>query len=100
MGVLSVLIIATITAYHEVLKGCHSTQIDDAVLYQAFVSVFNVLVENKDYFIGKWQEVLGSDNLLQRYRANKFIEIITDAKPITEFDVDRYFMLVEKNNGL
>ena len=37
-----------------------------------------------------------SDNLLHRYKARQFIEILTDAEPITEYDVELYFALVEK----
>lgn len=54
------------------------------------------MVENKDYFLGKWQESLRSDNLLKRYKAKQFIEMIRSAEPITEFDIDFYFTLVEK----
>ncbi|EAX47792.1 prophage LambdaSa04, site-specific recombinase, resolvase family [Thermosinus carboxydivorans Nor1] len=77
-------------------KGCDSRHIDDGVLYQAFVEVFNTLVENKDYFIGKWQERLESDNVLVRYKAKQFIGIFEGANKIREFDVDLYFALVEK----
>jgi len=77
-------------------KGCTSKHIDDGVLYQAFINTFNAMIENKAYFIEKWQESLGSDNLLQRYKARQFIGIITEAEVVTEFNVDLYFMLVEK----
>ncbi len=77
-------------------KGCESRHIDDGVLYQAFVNVFNAIVENKDYVMRKWQERLSSDNLLKRYKARQFIGVMAEAEPITEFSVDFYFMLVEK----
>ena len=54
------------------------------------------MVENKDYFISKWQELLESDNVLQRYKAKQFTGIISRAEPITEFDIDLYFALVEE----
>ncbi|MBP2628436.1 MAG: Resolvase protein [Firmicutes bacterium] len=77
-------------------KGCSSKHIDDGVLYQAFVGAFNAMIENKDYFKGKWQERLESENLFQRYKARQFIGIITEAEAISEFNVDLYFSLVEK----
>ncbi|WP_378954369.1 recombinase zinc beta ribbon domain-containing protein [Pelosinus sp. sgz500959] len=77
-------------------KGCVSKHIDDGVLYQAFVGAFNVMVDNKAYFIEKWHESLENDNLLKRYKAKQFIQIITAAEPITEYDVELYFALVEK----
>ncbi|MCX7781161.1 MAG: recombinase family protein [Negativicutes bacterium] len=77
-------------------KGCNSRHIDDGILYQAFVDVFNTLIENKDYFIGKWREQLGSDNALRRYKAKQFSKIIKKTGQINEFDIDLYFALVEK----
>lgn len=75
-------------------KGCESKHIDDAVLYQAFVNVFNAMVEQKDYFLSKWRVVDGKE--LVRYKAKQFIEILVGAEVISEFDVDLYFALVEK----
>ena len=77
-------------------KGCESRHIDDGVLYQAVVNVFNMMVENKDYFIDKWKRMRESDNLLQRYKAKQFSKIITETGKINEFDVDLYFALTEK----
>lgn len=77
-------------------KGCESRHIDDVVLYQAFVNTFNAMIENKAYFIGKWQEGLKSDNLLKRYKSKQFIASALSWKKIDEFDIDLYFALVEK----
>lgn len=77
-------------------KGCESRHIDDEVLYQAFIEVFNTLVENKDGFIGKWQERLKSDNVLVRYKAKQFIGIFKGADRINTFDEKLYFAMVEK----
>ena len=77
-------------------KGCESRHIDDGILYQAFVDVFNAMLENKAYFIGKWQEGLKSDNVLVRYKARQFIEIMADAEAISEFDLELYCAMVEK----
>ena len=77
-------------------KGCESRHIDDDVLYQAFVNVFNTLVENKDYFLGKWRESLVSEGALVRYRSRQIRKMLTESVVIDEFDVDLYFALVEK----
>ena len=77
-------------------KGCESRHVDDVVLYQAFVNVFNMMVENKDYFLAKWKELRESDNQLQRYKSKQFSKIITVAGWIKDFDVDLYFALTEK----
>lgn len=77
-------------------KGCESRHVDDVDLYKAFVNVFNMMVENKNYFIDKWKRMRENDNVLARYKAVQFMRIISDTKPIPEFDVDMYFALVEK----
>ena len=43
----------------------------------------------------KWQERLGNDNLLRRYKARQFIGIIMEAEVMVEFDVGLYFAMVE-----
>ena len=77
-------------------KGCDSRHIDDGILYQAFADVFNLMVENKDYFMGKWRKRLESDNVLVQYKAKQFIEILADNQGIEKFAVDLYFALAEK----
>ncbi|MTI81242.1 MAG: recombinase family protein [Firmicutes bacterium] len=77
-------------------KCCDNKHVADKILYQAFVNTFNAILENKDYFMEKWKDKLNSENLLERYKANHFIEIIRKATPITEFNLDLYFALVEK----
>jgi len=77
-------------------KGCASKHIDDGVLYQAFVGAFNALMENKEYFLEKWQERLVGDDLLKRYKARQFIRMMAEAEVMTEFDINLYFALVEK----
>lgn len=75
-------------------KGCDNKHIDDRVLYQVFINAYNTIVDNKDYFTNKWEETIQKGNVLQRYKANQFIEVIKE--PIEEFDIDLYYMLVEK----
>lgn len=65
-------------------------------MYQAFVNTFNAMVENKEYFIDKWEEELNNENVLVRYRAKLFMGILANAEPIEEFDVDMYFRIIEK----
>ncbi|MPN61029.1 hypothetical protein SDC9_208763 [bioreactor metagenome] len=37
-----------------------------------------------------------NDNLLQRYKAKQFIEIINNAEHMESFDMDLYFRIIEK----
>ena len=76
--------------------GCDNKHLDDKVFYDAFVEVFNSLVENKGHFMEKWQEMLQSEDLLKKVTAKRFISVFENAVPLTCFDVDLYFMLVEK----
>lgn len=73
---------------------CKNKHIDEAVLYKAFVSSFNALVENKEHFIEKWKDEDGDE--LRRYRAREFIEILKIGVVIEDFDVDLYFKMIEK----
>lgn len=82
--------------YKKGKKGCNNKQIDDKVLYQEFIGIFNAMIENKDYFMQKWKEHLKNDNILVRYRAKQFIGIFKNAKPIKEFDEYLFFRIVEK----
>ncbi|MCD8502746.1 MAG: zinc ribbon domain-containing protein [Bacillaceae bacterium] len=77
-------------------KGCDNTHINDEVLYQIFINVFNTILENKDFFTQKWREKLSGENLLEKYKAKQFIEIITKSKPITQFDANLFFAITEK----
>ena len=76
--------------------GCHNKHIDEHVLYEAFVNIFNVLIENKEHFVHKWQVLLETGNVLQQYKARQFIDIISKAEALEAFDVNLYFAFVEK----
>ncbi len=68
---------------------CKNKHIDEEVLYKAFVSSFNELVESKEHFIEKWK----AEDELRRYRGEEFIEIMEDGEQIEEFDIGR---MIEK----
>lgn len=77
-------------------KGCDSRHIDDRFLYQAFISTFNAVVENKDYFMDKWLSLQDGEDILKAVTAKRFIQIFSEADAIERFEVDLYFKLVEK----
>lgn len=71
-------------------KGCESRHIDERVLYDAFVKAFNTVVENKDYFMEKWLQVLQSgEEILKGVTAKRFIQIFSKAVPINHFDIEK-----------
>ena len=47
---------------------------------------WNALVENREDFMEQWTEQLQSENLLESYRAEKFIEYTDGAKSLTEME--------------
>lgn len=67
---------------------------DEEVVFKAFVSSFNALLENKDHFVEKWKAEDGDE--LNRYKAREFIEIVGESEGMEEFDMDLYFEMVEK----
>ncbi|WP_034438863.1 recombinase family protein [Clostridium ihumii] len=77
-------------------KGCQNKHIDDKVLYQTFINIFNTIIENKDYFMEKWKDGLKSEDVLVRYRSKQFIKVIEKAEPIKEFDVNLFLKIIEK----
>lgn len=74
--------------------GCKNKHIDEEILFKAFVSSFNALVENKEHFIENWEAEDGDE--LRIYRAREFIKIIEDGVEIDDFDIDLYFKMIEK----
>jgi len=76
--------------------GCESRHIDDAMLYKAFVSVFNAVLENRDYFMSKWNGQIAEEDILRRVTAKRFIAVFQGAKPIESFNTDLYFKVVKK----
>ncbi len=75
---------------------CRNRHINDGDLYQAFVYAFNAVLESREHFISKWKEQIGSEDILKRVTARRFITIFKNAEPLEQFDIELYFKLVEK----
>ena len=73
------------------VMGCANRHVEEETLIKAYLMAWNALVENREDFMEQWTEQLQSENLLESYRAEKFIEYTDGAKPLTEMDTD--FML-------
>ena len=63
----------------------------EAALIKAYLMAWNALVENRESFLKQWKQQMQGEDLLARYRAEKFVEYTKDAKPLKEMDTD--FML-------
>lgn len=68
--------------------ACQGSQ---ETLIKAYLMAWNALVEKREDFMEEWTEQLQSENLLEGYRAEKFIEYTDGAEPLTKMDTD--FML-------
>ena len=71
--------------------GCSNRHVEEEMLVKAYLMAWNALVENREAFMERWKEQMQSENLLEGYRAEKFIEYTDGVQPLTEMDTD--FML-------
>jgi len=76
--------------------GCENKHIDDKVLYNAFIKVYNAIIEKREQFLDKWKENLQDENVLNRVIGKRFIEIFENAREIKEFDPNLFYIMVEK----
>ena len=56
------------------VMGCANRHEEEETLTKAYLMTWNALVENREDFMDQWTEQLQSENLLEGYRAEKFIE--------------------------
>ncbi len=78
------------------IKGCESTHIDEEVLKKVFVNMFNMLVENKEYFLEKWQVEMKDADVLKKHRLNIFMRILEPVTKIGEFDDSLCLKILEQ----
>lgn len=69
------------------VKRCESKNIDEEVLKAVFVNVFNALVENKQYFLERWQQEMSAADILKKYRLKELRKKLEIATRIDVFDV-------------
>ncbi len=46
--------------------------------------------------MNKWKGKIGSEDILKRVTAKRFVDIFMDDEPLEQFDTELYFKLVEK----
>jgi DNA invertase Pin-like site-specific DNA recombinase len=63
------------------VMGCANRHVEESTLEKAFVMAWNGILENKEYFLRKWEEQDKSENLLEVYRAKDFRKL---AKAVVE----------------
>lgn len=70
------------------VMGCSNRHVEEETLIKAYLMGWNALVENRDSFQGRWKKQMQSENLLEGYRAEKFIVYTDGAEPLSEMDTD------------
>jgi site-specific DNA recombinase len=58
--------------------GCGNRHVEESTLEKAVSMAWNGILENKEYFIQKWEEQNKSENLLEVYRAKDFQKLVED----------------------
>lgn len=71
--------------------GCANRHVEESTLEKAFIMAWNGILENREYFLRKWEEQMQSENLLEVYRAKDFWELTKEAGLAEKIDTD--FML-------
>lgn len=77
------------------VKGCDTGHVDEEVLKKVFVEVFNILLDNKQYFLDKWQQDLVEADELKAYRLKEFKEILEQADKLQQFNEDLCMQMLE-----
>lgn len=62
---------------------------------KTFVEVFNTLIDNKEYFLDKWQQDLVESDELKAYRLKEFRRILEQAQKLQEFDENLCMQMLE-----
>ena len=66
--------------------GCANCHVEEETLIKAYLMAWNALVENREDFMEQWTKQLQSENLLEGYWTEKFIEYTDGAEPLTEIE--------------
>lgn len=66
------------------VMGCANRHVEESTLEKAFVMAWNEILENKEYFLQKWEAQENSEDLLEVYRAKDF-QMLVEAKIEIDF---------------
>lgn len=68
------------------ILGCGNRHVEEETLIKAYLLAWNALVVNRDSFLKRWKKQRQSENLLECYRAERFIEYTEGTEPLTEMN--------------
>ena len=61
------------------VMGCGNQHVDESTLEKAFVMAWSGILENKEYFLRKWEAQEKREDLLEVYRAKDFRKLTDSA---------------------
>ena len=68
--------------------GRGNRHIYEETLIEIYLMAWNRLLECREMLMLEWEEKMQGADLLARFRAMNFMEIIKDSQPINELDID------------
>lgn len=78
------------------MQGCTNRHIDEAVLEEAFLMAWNLLILNREEFKKKWERIAEFGNPLEQYRAIQFADMIEGTEQIKDVDRDFIFKTLDQ----
>jgi len=73
------------------VMGCANRHVEESTLEKAFIMAWNGILENKAYFLRKWEAQEKSEDLLEVYRAKDFRELVKQT--VAPISMESDFML-------
>jgi len=61
--------------------------VEEVALEKAFVMAWNSVLENRESFLRKWEEMARGENLLLAYRVQDFTQIVKRAEPLEKMEL-------------
>ena len=72
------------------VMGCGNRHVEESTLEKAFVMDWNGILENKEFFWGKWAEQEKSEDLLEVFRVRDFQELNKEVILVENIEVTNY----------
>ena len=68
--------------------GCANRHIDEETLVEIYLRAWNRLLECREMLVPEWERKMQGEDLLAKFRAMDFMEIMKNAQPIKELDIN------------
>lgn len=75
--------------------GCSNRDIDEETAWEIYIMAWNRLLECRDMLVPEWEEKMQGADLLAKFRAMDFMEIMKDAQLLEKVDIDLMLRTVD-----